>query len=105
MMLILLGGLACGQHSTDLVSHLDKPGEPLLEGIPKADPTKYHAIRDALDWNNPFLTVYATEVEISSPRLPGGKIMVPLDKTVSALEDLPAALGLMGGWWRWQSLP
>ncbi len=41
-----------------------QPALPLRQRIPKADPGKYHQIRDGKDWKNPYLVVRHDGVEI-----------------------------------------
>lgn len=55
--------------------------------IPKPDPKKYHAIRDAADWKNPYLIVRREGVEIIGRMAVGDSI--PVDSVPGALKKLP----------------
>lgn len=59
----------------------------LQSRIPKADPKKYDAIRDAADWKNPYLIVRRDGVEIIGMMAVGHSI--PVDSVSGALRELP----------------
>ena len=54
--------------------------------IRSADPTQYKAVRDAKDWQNPFLMVGPDGVEV---RARGASRTVPVTALASALANLP----------------
>jgi hypothetical protein len=59
----------------------------LQSRIQKPDPKKYHAIRDAADWKNPYLIVRRDGVEIIGRMAVGHAI--PVDSVPGALKELP----------------
>jgi hypothetical protein len=54
------------------------------QGVPPADRHAYQGIRDAADWRNPFVTVYADGVEVR-----GIAGRVSPEKLTDALKQLP----------------
>jgi hypothetical protein len=55
-----------------------------LQGrIPKPDPKKYHSVRDAKDWKNPYLIVRGDGIEILG--------MTPVGRAI-AVESVPGVL-------------
>ena len=54
--------------------------------IPPADPGKYRNVRDASDWNNPFLTITVDGFDI---RFHGGQMRGPLSTLARTLVGLP----------------
>lgn len=63
------------------------PANPLRARIPDADPRKYHDIRDAKDWKNPYLIVRPDGIIIFQAS--GGGNPIPVDSVPAALESLP----------------
>jgi hypothetical protein len=59
----------------------------LQSRIPRPDPKKYQAIRDAADWKNPYLIVRRDGVEIIGRMAVGHSI--PVDSVPGALKELP----------------
>jgi hypothetical protein len=59
----------------------------LQSRIPRPDPKKYHAIRDAAGWKNPYLIVRRDGVEIIGRMAVGHSI--PVDSVPGALKELP----------------
>jgi hypothetical protein len=88
---ILLGGLASCQHSSELAAPPSQPRKPLVERIPKADPAKYQNVRYGGDWKNPSLAIDYSGVWITSPQLPGGPRKISSDQVLSVLDNLPDA--------------
>ena len=66
----------------------DTGASPLKNRIPPPDPNKYRSVRDARDWQNPYLMVQANGIRpISTVR--GTPTMSPAD-VVAYLEKLPS---------------
>ena len=59
----------------------------LQSRIPKADPTKYHAIQDGQDWKNPELVVRPEGIEVVGVT-PAGQA-IPVESVLDKLEHLP----------------
>ena len=55
--------------------------------IPKPDPKKWHAVRDAKDWKNPYLIVRRDGIEIVGMTAVGQAI--PVDSVPGVLKGLP----------------
>jgi hypothetical protein len=60
---------------------------PLKDRIPKPDPKKYQAVRDAKDWQNPILIVRAEGIEVLVVTPPAHGI--PAESVPDVLEHLP----------------
>lgn len=58
--------------------------------IPPPDPNKYKDVRDAHDWQNPYLVIRAEGVEVILKNSPAGRQVVPCDELAAHLESLPA---------------
>src|SRR5690349_15536807 len=65
-------GIGCAQTSRSL-----------RDRIPKPDPNKYHSVRDAADWKNPYLIVRPDGIEIIG--------MTPVGRGI-AVESIPGVL-------------
>jgi len=74
--LVAAVGIGCAQASRSL-----------QDRIPKSDPKKYHSVRDATGWKNPFLIVRCDGVGISGINPTGRAIAVEFVRGV--LERLP----------------
>jgi len=61
--------------------------QSLQSRIPKPDPKKYQAVRDAKDWKNPILIVLRDGIEIRGVTPLGQGI--PVESVAGALERLP----------------
>jgi hypothetical protein len=78
--LMLLGAFTFGQKSES---------STLKARNPKADPTKYQQVRDAVDWKNPCIVVHADGVVIIGVTPPGKHR--PVSDVRQTLENLPSA--------------
>jgi hypothetical protein len=68
----------------------DIGASPLKNRIPPPDPNKYRSVRDARDWQNPYLMVQANGIRpISGVGVSVAPIMSPAD-VVAYLEKLPS---------------
>ena len=71
-------------------------GSPMQEQqlnsrIPAADHEKFKSIRDAQDWSNPYLVVYADGIEVISKAVPSGRKLVAPANLRRTLIGLPAS--------------
>lgn len=60
---------------------------PLKNRVPPPDPNKYVSVRDASDWQNPYLTVQANEIHVrptstatEAPTMSPGDVVAYLEK-------------------------
>ena len=51
----------------------------------------YRAIRDAREWQNPYLVVHAASIEVVASGIPNGRITVPVDELRAVLVRLPVS--------------
>ena len=58
--------------------------------IPPPDPGKYKDVRDARDWQNPYLVIRAEGVEVISRSAAVERQSIPCDELAVFLESLPA---------------
>ena len=58
--------------------------------IPPPDPSKYKDVRDARDWQNPYLVIRAEGVEVISRSAAVERQSIPCDELAVFLESLPA---------------
>jgi hypothetical protein len=65
------------------------PSEQLDPKIPPADPEKYQSVRDAKDWQNPYLIIGADGIVVISKAVLGGRKTVPLGNLRQTLLSLP----------------
>lgn len=65
--------------------------EQLSSRIPAADHEKVKSIRDAKDWDNPYLVVRADGIEVISKAIPSGRKLVALAELRRTLIDLPTS--------------
>jgi hypothetical protein len=80
---------SCSQ-STSMHRVADTGASPLKNRIPPPDPNKYRSVRDARDWQNPYLVVRANGIDarpISAAT--EAPTMSPVD-VVTYLEKLPS---------------
>jgi hypothetical protein len=68
---------------------LADPPEQLDPQIPPADPEKYQSVRDAKDWQNPYLIIGADGIVVISRAVLGGCKIVPLGNLRQTLLSLP----------------
>lgn len=59
--------------------------------IPRADPAKYDAIRDAADWRNPKVTILADGVQVWSDALDDGHTTIAVSELARVLVSLPVS--------------
>ncbi len=59
----------------------------LQDRIPKPDPKKYHLVRDATDWKNPYLIVRPGGIEIVG--MTPVERAIPVESVQGVLERLP----------------
>lgn len=57
--------------------------------IPPPDPGKYEDVRDARDWQNPYLVIRAEGVEVVSRSAAAERRIIPCDELAVFLESLP----------------
>jgi hypothetical protein len=69
-------GMGCAQTSRSL-----------RDRIPKPAPNKYHSVRDAADWRNPYLIVRPDDIELVGMTPVGQGI--PVNSILKVLERLP----------------
>jgi hypothetical protein len=67
----------------------DAGAASLKNRIPPPDPSKYRSVRDARNWQNPFLIVHANGVEVRTDGSAQYGRMVPVTEIVGSLEKLP----------------
>jgi hypothetical protein len=82
MLVLLTGFVAFAQQPTNKAA-------PLRSRVPVAKPEKYRDVRDAAQWKNPCLIVYANGVQI---RVNGAALSgptIPIPDVVGYLEKLP----------------
>jgi hypothetical protein len=82
--------VSCSQPTTSMQRVADTGASPLRKRIPPPDPDKYRSVRDARDWQNPYLMVQAKGIDarpISAAT--EAPTMSPAD-VVAYLEKLPA---------------
>jgi hypothetical protein len=91
--LLLLGVFAAQLFGSSPVGWT-QTSSSLQSRIQKPDPKKYHAIRDAADWKNPYLVVRRDGVEIIGRMADGHSI--PVDSIPGALKELPDSAWLYG---------
>ncbi|MBV8791869.1 MAG: hypothetical protein JO290_01405 [Sphingomonadaceae bacterium] len=65
-----------------------EPGR-LNSRIGPADPQRYKSIRDAKNWENPYLVIRADGVEVIAKGLPSGRRTVPAADLRRTLIELP----------------
>ena len=58
--------------------------------IPPPDLRRYEDVRDAKDWQNPYLVIHAEGVEVISKHTSVGRQIVSCDELAPLLESLPA---------------
>ena len=58
--------------------------------IPPPDPSKYKGVRDARDWQNPYLVIRAEGVEVMSRSAAVERQIIPCDELATFLASLPA---------------
>ena len=58
--------------------------------IPPPDPSKYKDVRDARDWQNPYLIIRAEGVEVLLRGAAVERQIIPCDELAVFLESLPA---------------
>ena len=68
--------------------------KPLRQRILKADPAKYHSIRDGNDWHNPKLFIRPDGIEIIGIT-PSGHVLA-VDSVPERLEHLPDSAWPLG---------
>jgi len=81
--------LSCSQ-PTSSQKPVDARKSTLSKRVPPADPTKYGPVRDARDWQNPYLVVYANGVDArpisaatEAPRMSPAEVVGYLEKLPS----------------------
>jgi hypothetical protein len=81
-----IGFVSCSQ-PTSMQRVADTGASPLKNRIPPSDPNKYRSVRDARDWQNPYLIVRANGIDARPISAEGA--MSPAD-VVAYLEKLPS---------------
>jgi hypothetical protein len=90
MRALLLVAIAISSLNSVFLSAQDARPEPGLSAeIPSADRAKFKDVRDAKDWRNPMVTIFAHEVHIRSRSLTGDGIRVPVEQLRQQLVKLP----------------
>ena len=81
--------LSCSQ-STTSQKPIDKRTPALKYRVPAADPSKYRSVRDARDWQNPYLVVHADGIDArpisaatEAPRMSPAEVVGYLEKLPS----------------------
>jgi len=81
--------LSCSQPTTSR-KPIDNRTSALNNRVPAADPSKYRAVRDARDWQNPYLVVYADGIDArpisaatEAPRMSPAEVVGYLEKLPS----------------------
>ena len=89
LLTVTIALLSCSQ-PTSSQKPVDAGKSALKNRIPLADPSKYRSVRDARDWQNPYLVVYANGIDarpISSateaPRMSPAELVGYLEKLPS----------------------
>jgi hypothetical protein len=80
--------VSCSQPTSSL-RVADGTSSPLKNRIPPPDPNKYLAIRDARDWQNPYLIVQANGIYDQTSNAATEVPRMPLGDVVAYLERLP----------------
>ena len=83
----LLVAIFVGQLVTSTLIGWTQASASLQSRIPKPDPKKYHTVRDAKDWKNPYLVVRRDGIEIVGITAVGHAIAV--DSVPGVLKGLP----------------
>jgi hypothetical protein len=69
---------------------LQQTRKELNPHIPPPDPSKYKDVRDAREWQNPYLVVRAEGVEVIWRSAAVQRRIIPCDEVATFLEALPA---------------
>jgi hypothetical protein len=83
----LLVVIFVAQLLTSILTVRSETSPSLSSRIPKPDPNKYQAIRDGKDWQNPYLVVRPTGIEVIGFTPPAQGI--PAESVPDVLENLP----------------
>ena len=81
--------LSCSQPTTSQ-KPIEKGTSALKNRVPAADPSKYRSVRDARDWQNPYLVVHANGIDArpisaatEAPRMSPAEVVGYLEKLPS----------------------